>query len=450
MALSADQHVYSVSELSRDVSALLESAFPALWIEGEISNFSSPSSGHWYFTLKDNQAQIRCAMFRPRVRSVRFQPEPGKHVLVRAKVSLYEPRGDFQLIVEEMEEAGAGALQRALEELKQRLSAEGLFDVARKKPLPLFARQIGVITSPTGAALRDILSVLKRRFPSIPVLIYPTPVQGQGAGQKIAQAIALADARKDCDVLILARGGGSLEDLWSFNEEVVARAVAGCEIPIVCGVGHETDFTMADFVADRRAPTPSAAAEMVSPNGEEWLAQFARQDKRLVMLVRATLNQVGERLRSLGQRLQHPSRRLQTWTQRLDELERRLHQGWRATQIQRTHRLATLHGLVRSVAPENRLAKLRNELGFLSVRLHQSEARQLDRYRNRLLLAVHSLETVSPLATLQRGYAIVAGKDGHVIRSVDQASIGQEIEIRLGQGKVGAVVVKLHTEPGAS
>lgn len=447
MALPAEQHIYSVSELSRDVSALLESAFPALWIEGEISNFSSPSSGHWYFTLKDNQAQVRCAMFRPRVRAVRFQPEPGKHVTVRAKVSLYEPRGDFQLIVEEMEEAGAGALQRALEELKKKLSAEGLFEAARKKPLPLFARTIGVITSPTGAALRDILSVLKRRFPSIPVLIYPTPVQGQGAGQKIAQAIALANARKECDVLILARGGGSLEDLWSFNEEVVARAIAACEIPLVCGVGHETDFSLADFVADRRAPTPSVAAEMVSPNGEEWIAQFAGQERRLIALMRSALNQASGRLKNLGPRLQHPSRRLQMWTQRLDELERRLLQAWRTAQVQRTHRLATLAGRVRANAPENRLAKYRTQLSYLAVRLNQVETAQIDRHRNRLFLAIRGLETVSPLATLQRGYAIVADQDGHVIRSASQVFLGQDVDIRVGLGRIAARVVKADIEP---
>jgi len=447
MPLPPDQHVYTVAELSRDVSALLESAFPALWIEGEISNFSAPSSGHWYFTLKDNQAQVRCAMFKPKVRGVKFQPEPGKHVLVRAKVSLYEPRGDFQLIVEEMEEAGAGALQRALEALKQKLSAEGLFEAARKKPLPVFARRIGVITSPTGAALRDILSVLKRRFPCVPVLIYPTPVQGQGAGEKIAQAIALADTRKDCDVLILARGGGALEDLWSFNEEIVARAIAACSIPLVSGVGHETDFTIADFVADRRAPTPSVAAEMVSPNGDEWLAQFVRQEKRMGALMRTVLNQASERLRGFASRLQHPNRRLQTWTQRLDELERRLHQGWRGSQLQRTHRLATLGEQVRRYAPENRLAQLRHECNFLSVRLYQAHTRQLERSRNRLSLAVRGLETVSPLATLQRGYAIVAAQDGHVIRSADEVSQGQSLDIRLSQGRIACVVVKADIEP---
>ena len=257
--LQPERTVYSVSELNQTIRGLLESEFPLIWVEGEISNLAQPSSGHMYFSLKDESAQVRCAMFRGRNQFLRFTPENGQKVVIRARVSLYEARGEFQLIAEHMEDAGAGALQRAFEELKARLAAEGLFDESLKQDIPELPTRIGVITSPTGAAIRDVLSVLQRRFPAIPVLVYPVPVQGDGAAEKIVATLQLASKRKDCDVLLLVRGGGSLEDLWSFNEEIVARAIVASEIPVVCGVGHEVDFTIADFAADVRAPTPSAA-----------------------------------------------------------------------------------------------------------------------------------------------------------------------------------------------
>ncbi|HSD73419.1 MAG TPA: exodeoxyribonuclease VII large subunit, partial [Steroidobacteraceae bacterium] len=277
-----ERDVYTVSRLNREARALLERAMPALWIEGEMSNFAAPSSGHWYFSLKDSGAQVRCAMFRQRNYLSVCKPRDGLHVLARARVSLYEPRGEYQLLVDHLEEAGEGALRRRFEALKARLHQEGLFAAERKRALPTLPRRIGVITSPTGAAIRDILNVLRRRFCSVPVLIYPVPVQGAGAASQIAAAIRFASGRADCDVLVLARGGGSLEDLWAFNEESVARALFECRIPIVCGVGHEIDFTIADFVADVRAPTPSAAAELVAPNGQEWL------DRLVVLSRRAT------------------------------------------------------------------------------------------------------------------------------------------------------------------
>jgi len=268
---SDDRDIYSVGRLNAEARGLLEGAFPLIWVQGELSNVSRPSSGHLYFTLKDANAQVRCAMFRGNNRFLKFRPADGAQVVVRASLSLYEARGDYQLIVQSMEEAGDGALQRAFEALKQKLAAEGLFEAAHKRALPTLPKRIGVITSPTGAAIRDILSVLKRRFPAIPVLIYPVAVQGQAAGAEIAAMIRRADMRRDCDVLIIARGGGSLEDLWAFNEEIVARAIFDCSIPTVSGVGHEVDFTIADFVADQRAPTPSVAAEMVSPDQHDWL-----------------------------------------------------------------------------------------------------------------------------------------------------------------------------------
>src|SRR5690606_35272474 len=269
-----EREILSVSQLNRRAKQLLETHLPLLWVEGELSNVSQPSSGHWYFTLKDDQAQVRCAMFRNRNMLVRFKPQQGQQVLVRARVSLYEGRGDYQLIAEHMEEAGTGALQRAFEALKAKLGAEGLFDEARKRPIPTLPRHIGVITSPTGAAIRDVLTVLERRFPSIPVTVIPVAVQGKESAPQIVRALELANRCGLFDVLLLTRGGGSLEDLWSFNEEAVARAVAASQLPVVCAVGHEVDFSIADFVADLRAPTPSAAAELMTPDGEDWLETF--------------------------------------------------------------------------------------------------------------------------------------------------------------------------------
>ncbi|MGE5241377.1 MAG: exodeoxyribonuclease VII large subunit, partial [Bacteroidota bacterium] len=281
--------IYTVARLNREARAMLEGGFPPLWIEGEISNLSRPASGHLYFSLKDAQAQVRCAFFRQYQRTRGAALKDGLHVLARARVSLYEGRGDFQLIVEYLEEAGEGALRRAFDALKLRLAQEGLFDAAHKKPLPRLPRRVGIITSTSGAVLHDILTTLKRRFPAIAILVHPVPVQGEGAAERIAAAIRVAGQRRDCDALILARGGGSLEDLWPFNEEIVARAIHACPVPIVSGVGHETDFTIADMAADARAPTPTAAAEMLSPDQQEWLAQFARLENRLVTAMRGHL-----------------------------------------------------------------------------------------------------------------------------------------------------------------
>jgi len=264
-----DRDVYTVSRLNQTARQLLEQGLPRIWLEGELSNLSRPSSGHLYFTLKDSRAQIRGAMFRNRNQLLRFRPQEGMQMLVRCRISLYEPRGDYQLIAESMEEAGDGALQRAFEELKRKLDLEGLLRAEHKQPLPLLPRRIGVVTSPSGAAIRDVLSVLKRRFPAIPVMVYPVPVQGKEAGREIAAMLHRAGERRECDVLILTRGGGSLEDLWAFNEEVVARAIHDCPVPVISAVGHEVDFTIADFVADQRAPTPSAAAELASPDQYE-------------------------------------------------------------------------------------------------------------------------------------------------------------------------------------
>src|SRR5882724_6514707 len=299
----AERSVYTVSGLNREVRLLLEHGLPVIWLEGELSNFSAPSSGHWYFSLKDREAQIRCAMFRMKNTSIGFTPKAGQHLLVRGRVTMYEARGDYQLIVEHMEEAGVGALKREFERLKAKLSAEGLFALERKRELPRFPRRIGVITSPTGAAIRDILHILARRFPPAAVLIYPAPVQGDAAIPSIVEAIQTASARAECDVLIVARGGGSIEDLWAFNDERVARAIHASAIPIVSGIGHEIDFTIADFVADARAPTPSGAAELVAPDRTACLEALARTMERLTSSMRRELRTVGTRFNAVNARL---------------------------------------------------------------------------------------------------------------------------------------------------
>ncbi|MDX1433546.1 MAG: exodeoxyribonuclease VII large subunit, partial [Gammaproteobacteria bacterium] len=306
----AIRDVYTVSELNMQARALLEERFPRIWVQGEISNLARPRSGHIYFSLKDDRCQLRCAMFRMHNQRIDFTPEDGMQVLAQGRVSIYPERGDFQLIVQFLEEAGAGALRRAFEALKQRLAAEGLFDEALKRPIPALPRQIGVVTSPTGAALHDIVSILARRFPAIPVLVYPVPVQGADAAPEIARMLDVASARAECDVLILARGGGSLEDLWAFNDEGVARAIRRSQVPVVTGVGHEVDVTIADFAADARAATPSAAAELVSPDVREWRQLLAAGMQRLERCARRHLIDTRRALEALERRLVHPRRRL--------------------------------------------------------------------------------------------------------------------------------------------
>ena len=438
-----ERDIYSVSRLNQEARLLLEQGFPRLWLEGELSNVSRPSSGHLYFTLKDARAQIRAAMFRTRNQSIRFRPEDGLQVLVRARVSLYEPRGDYQLIVEHMEEAGDGALRRAFEELKRRLDAEGLFDAARKQPLPALPARIGVITSPSGAAVRDVISVLRRRFPAIPVLIYPVPVQGKGAGGEIAEAIRQASARAECDVLILTRGGGSLEDLWPFNEEVVARAIQDCRIPLVSAVGHEIDFTIADFVADRRAATPSAAAELVVPDQLEWLARLDQLASRLENRLRHALSDDRKRLDWLEHRLQrlHPGQYLRQQAQRLDELEQRARLLITFNINNLSHSLKDLNANLQRHTPMRLLDCLELQRDLLAQRLAATVRDLLTGKRRALELACRSLDAISPLATLQRGYAIVSRLPGrHILRRADTVRPGDRVEARLAEGTLVCTV----------
>ncbi|MDX9741109.1 MAG: exodeoxyribonuclease VII large subunit [Gammaproteobacteria bacterium] len=435
---SAGRDIYTVARLNREVCALLEGEFASVRVEGELSNLAAPSSGHLYFSLKDAEAQVRCAMFRSRRQTLRFRPADGARVVLRARVSLYQPRGDYQLIVEHMEEAGDGALRRAFEELKARLASEGLFAAERKRALPELPHRIGVITSPTGAAVRDVLTVLRRRFPAIPVLIYPVPVQGRTAGAEIARSIRLASERRDCDVLILCRGGGSLEDLWAFNEEVVARAIADCDIPLVSGVGHETDFTIADFVSDLRAPTPSGAAECVSPDGAEWLRHYARLEARIASLAEVALERRGERLQWLAQRLhhQHPAQRLRQQAQRVDELERRAARALHALLERRNMQLRETRARLLRHSPLPAIRSACNRAAAQHRHLLAAMYARLERLRGRLEHRAGALEALSPLATLARGYAVVRQDDGRVLVDARNAAIGEEIDARLARGSL--------------
>lgn len=388
--------VLSVSELNNNVKNLLETAFTQVWVEGEISNFAAPGSGHWYFSLKDANAQVRCALFKGSQRRTMTTPKDGMHVLVRARASLYPVRGEYQLIAEHLEERGEGRLQRAFEALKKKLSEAGWFDPATKHPLPAFPTRIGVVTSPTGAAIHDILTVLKRRYPLVEVIIYPTLVQGDQAAPAIAKAIALANQRRECDVLIVGRGGGSLEDLWAFNEEVVALAIHQSHLPIVSAVGHEVDFTIADFVADARAPTPSAAAEMLTPDQNDLRSELSHRQKQLARIMTHQLN---------------------TIAQTLDGAEKHLHQHHPKRKI--TERLQTLNALSSLLTQ-----RLQTKCHELALQLSKASA---------------TLHAISPLATLARGFTITM-KGKHVIQRADELSADDKITLTFQDGNVSAVV----------
>lgn len=438
--LAPEMDILSVSRLNATVRLILEEGLPdPVWVEGEISNLSRPSSGHWYFSLKDAMAQVRCAMFRQANAKLRFTLEQGARVIVRARVSVYEARGDYQLIADYMEPAGDGELQRAFEALKQKLFAEGLFDEARKKPLPKFAGCIGIVTSPTGAAIRDILSVVRRRFPALPVIVYPVAVQGENAAPQIEKALQTAARRDECDVLIVARGGGSLEDLWAFNEERVARAIAACPIPIVSGVGHEIDFTIADFVADYRAPTPTAAAELLTPDQQQLIESLRATQSRLANLMGKTLVNRRQKLMWLEKRLeqQHPAQRLNQRRQRLDEMELRLVRAQRALL---RHRQASSENLLMQLyrhSPRQTVQRYSDRHTQLSQRLTLAMQNNLDRLRQRLASTSRALDTVSPLATLSRGYAIVSRADnGHIVTNANTVDHGTRIVARLHEGSL--------------
>ncbi|QUG74769.1 exodeoxyribonuclease VII large subunit [Erwinia sp. E602] len=445
MSLPPTANIFTVSRLNTTVRKLLEMEMGQVWLSAEISNFSQPSSGHWYFTLKDDGAQVRCAMFRNSNRRVTFRPQNGQQVLVRATITLYEPRGDYQLIAESMQPAGDGLLQQQFEQLKQRLTAEGLFEQAHKQPLPTPARRVGVITSPTGAALHDVLHVLQRRDPSLPVVIYPTQVQGAEAPSGIVRAIELANARNECDVLIVGRGGGSLEDLWSFNDERVARAIFASRIPIVSAVGHETDVTIADFVADLRAPTPSAAAELVSRNQLELTRQLQSQQQRLEMAMDYYLAQQQRSFSRLQHRLQqqHPQLRLARQQTALIKLQRRLDDAVQLRLRQASRQQERAQQRLSAIRPELRLERARQHLQQWQHRLQQALTQQLNASKQRFGNLTAQLDGVSPLATLARGFSVTTAADGEVIKKTTQLKTGDTLKTRLDDGWVESEVTAL-------
>ncbi len=436
---TARADVYTPSRLNEEVRQLLEGALPLLWIEGELASLARPRSGHLYFSLRDEFAQIRAAMFRNRNQLLRFRPRDGQQVLLRARISLYAPRGDYQLIVEHMEEAGDGALRRASDALKSRLHDEGLFDLARKRPVPCPPRRLGVITSPSGAAVRDVLQVLGRRFPALPIVIYPVPVQGPGAAPAIAAMLRLAAQRAEVDALLLTRGGGSLEDLWAFNEESVARAIADCPLPVISAVGHEVDFTIADLVADQRAPTPSAGAELLSPDRAVWAQRLATIVKRLHQCQRQRQAEQRERLRALAERLttQHPGRRLQQRSQHLDELEQRLLVAAKGRRAQLRMRLDASRDRLLGLDPRRGIRGYAERLADRRARLESAVHTYLRGRDERFRALARTLDGVSPLATVARGYAIVTREaSGEVLRDARAVAPGEHIRARLAAGEL--------------
>lgn len=437
----ADENILSVSTLNRLARGLLEECFPSVIVEGEISNLAMPASGHWYLTLKDEHAQIRCAMFRNRNLSVRLRPNNGMQVIVRGRLSLYEGRGDYQLILDSLEDAGAGALQRAFEALKKKLADEGLFDAERKRSVDDSCRHVAVITSPTGAVIRDIISVFRRRYPGMNVTVLPVAVQGDAAAPAIIQAIADANRHAETlgfDAILLARGGGSLEDLQAFNDEGVARAIVASELPVVSAVGHETDVSIADFVADLRAPTPSAAAELLSPDQAEWMANLAYQSERIQKLLQQTLLRKREQLNWTRKRLVHPGRRLQDQAQRLDRLELQLQRAMRVRLLTHGQQVNSLRQRLQH--PGQQIRQQSSRLEQFHTRLHRAMKQQLQTRQQSLAALARQLDSISPLQTIQRGYSVTRNTSANVISSVEQVKEGEEIKTVVTDGVIHSIV----------
>ncbi|MEW6484547.1 MAG: exodeoxyribonuclease VII large subunit [Pseudomonadota bacterium] len=443
--------IFSVSRLNATVRRLLEHEMGRVWLTAEISNFTRPASGHWYFTLKDDNAQVRSAMFRNSNQRVSFRPQNGQQVLVRATVTLYDPRGDYQLIVESMQPAGEGLLQQQFLELKTRLDTEGLFATQHKQPLPSPASQVGVITSASGAALHDILQVLGRRDPSLPVVIYPTAVQGNEAAAGIVRAIELANQRRECDVLIVGRGGGSLEDLWCFNDERVARAVFASKIPVVSAVGHETDITICDFVADLRAPTPSAAAELVSRNQTELLRQLLSQQQQMEMAMDYYLARRQQSFSQLGHRLnqQHPQLRLSRQQTLLLQQQRQLQSAMQQQLQQHSQHFEQLSQRLQRRQPQPLIYQGSRQLSEARYRLQQALEKQLSESRQRFGTLAVQLESASPLATLARGFSVTTGSNGDVIKETRQVQAGETLRTRLNDGWIESEITAITPQKAA-
>ncbi|RMH93032.1 exodeoxyribonuclease VII large subunit [Lysobacter pythonis] len=438
--------IFSPSQLNTLARNLLEDTFPLIWVEGELGNVARPASGHLYLTLKDARAQVRAAMFKPKSTWLKFAPREGLRVLARGRVTLYEARGEYQLVLDHMEEAGEGALRRAFEALKAKLQAEGLFDTSRKRPLPPFARRIGVLTSPTGAAVRDVLSVLARRFPLLEVEVLPVPVQGETAAAQIRGMLSRAIASERYDVLLLARGGGSLEDLWAFNDEQLARAIAASPVPVVSAIGHETDFSLSDFAADLRAPTPSVAAELIAPDRFALAQRLQRLGQRAQTDRQHRLRAAMQRLDRARLRLdtQRPQARLALYAAREREARRRLDAALSRHLQHALTRTRQAGGGLRAQAPGRRLDQLARRLDSLRARPGAALRARLQLDRQRLLGLARALAAVSPLATVARGYAILHHEDGHLVRGVGDARAGDAIRAQLADGEL-----RMRVEDGA-
>ena len=431
-------HILTPSQLNTLARDLLEGAFPLVLVEGEIGNLSRPGSGHLYFTLKDVRAQVRCALFKPKSQWLKFAPREGLKVLARGRLTLYEARGDYQLVCDSLEEAGEGALRRAFDELKAKLAAEGLFDADRKRPLPAVVRRLAVLTSPSGAVIRDIVSVLRRRFPLVEVELLPVPVQGDGAAAQIRAMLLRADASGRYDAILLARGGGSLEDLWAFNDEALARAIAASSVPVVSAIGHETDFSLSDFAADLRAPTPSAAAELLVPDAATLSARLDGLHRQLLGLHTNALRQRMQRADRAFLRLQalRPQARLQALAQRARQAQARLANAMQRRLERERAALRHADAILRASHPRRRLQQARARLDALRDRPQALLAQRLQREALHLRGLARSLHAISPLATVARGYSILQQADGHIVRSIADAASGDALDARLHDGRL--------------
>lgn len=434
--------IYSVSELAFKVRRQLEDVIGQVWITGEISNLALPASGHWYFTLKDNGAQLRCAIFKSRNRSARFTPEDGQQILLRAKLSLYEPRGDIQLIGEYIEPAGEGALQIAFNRLKEKLQAEGLFSPELKRPIPKFPKKLGIITSPSGAAIRDVLTVLKRRMPQIPVIIYPSQVQGEKASKSLIEQLEIANQQAACDVLLITRGGGSLEDMWCFNDETLARKIRQSGIPVVSAVGHEVDTSISDWVADLRAPTPSAAAELLVPDQSELLLKLVQLERRLTGEFDHRLQVAQSKLDTLIARIIHPKQQLNSYKVELQSLNKSLLGAQKCLLQSKQAEYKDLYSRLHSYNPKLQLRQAQNSLQQTNKNLVQSWKYLLKQKQQMLALKAQKLNNISPLATLERGYTITEDETGKAITSAKQATKAKELTTRFADGEVKSVPMK--------
>ncbi|SFK29902.1 Exodeoxyribonuclease VII large subunit [Nitrosomonas aestuarii] len=439
--LEISHKIITVSELNRHAKTVLENTIPLLWVNGEISNLKQYPSGHWYFSLKDTHAQVRCVMFRHKNQYIEWQPQEGGQVEVLALVTLYETRGDFQLNVETMRRAGLGALFEKFEKLKTRLEQDGLFDAARKKKIPTFPRQIGIITSPATAALHDVITTLRRRMPMLPIVIYSTPVQGKDVAKSIAASIATASRRRECDILILCRGGGSIEDLWAFNEELVAQAIAACTIPVISGIGHETDFTIADFVADIRAPTPTGAAELASPEMKELQQQLNRQYKMLQHTMLHHLENRMQRVDLLAHRLIHPGERINNQFAHLQHLRERLTGNWTYQIESKFWKIKVYEQRILSNRPD--FTQLTEQQSRLTAQLQQAFSHYVDLLVSQLQHRQVKLTHLNPQSILDRGYSITYSLQDTVVRNVNQIHIGDKIQVKFAQGQIDAAVIKI-------